>query len=311
MQHRPLEPVDYREGGESSVKLYKDNLLAGIGLRVAGLMDITAAVTFVEDSPHKLIDRLEVQIRSNTVIFSLDGRRIYEVATENYQAAPNYVLPATAIAANQPFSFFLPVDFRFSEDDLRGILDPAGWSSFDMKIKWARAADLISAGAMTIHDVTIQTECLEIVRSTENLKNPILGQLVSMYQKAGQITKPITASGETRIDLPLGNSYKGIMLVAIQNGVRSNALINNAKIDLSGGQIVFNKDAGILSDRNKLAYETGPETGVLWLDFDPSRSGNGWIPTAGRSSATLILDVAAPVGDCKVHIVPIQAVQAA
>lgn len=311
MQTRPLEPLDFREGGESVVKIYKDNLLAGFALRVSGLMDITTAVTFHEDAPHRLLDRAEVQIKSNTVIHSLDGRRMYEVATMDYQAAPNFVLPATGIAANLPFSFFLPVDFRFSEDDLRGILDPAGWSSFDLKIKWNRASDLITAGAMTIKSVTVTTEALEVVRSMENLNNKLLPSLLATYAKKGQITKPITQAGETRIELPLGNEYKAIMLVAVQNGVRSDALLNNIKLDLSGGQVVYAKDAALLKDRNRLAYEVGPETGVYWMDFDPSRSGNGWIPTAGRSSATLILDVAAPVGDCKIHVIPIQAVRAA
>lgn len=310
MQHRQLEPIDFREGGESVVRIYKDNYVAGIGLLISGLLDVTVAATYHEDAPHRLIDTMQVQIKSNKVMQSFSGRQLYELVAMTYETAPDFTLPDGAVGNNKAFSMFLPLDFIFEESDLRGLLDPAGWSSFDLKIKWGRASDLITAGTVAVHDITIDTELIEAVRSVANQQNKLMVPYLSWWSKRGTIVKDVVFAGTQRIELPVDTYYRGLMIVAKNNGVRSDGFITNVRMDLAGGTFVYDKPASVIRARNRLAYEQARETGVYFVDFDPARNGNGWVNTNGLSSAYLEVETGAPVGTSQLIIVPIQAVPA-
>ena len=292
--------------------------------------------TRVVDSPATIIKRVDLRVvpveigAISQTIKSISGVDLLKLAQYTLQGTQENVnnIPIGTTSAEGTYTCFgsYDIDFKITDTENIGMMttdpgtgeplaipltyrpsdmtlfDTRKYNPIDLIITWGDINSLqtgFTAGKLSIVSGSIEVIATEIpqVEAISFLTNR-------------ELFKEIAFSGATsdlRVDLPLGNSIRRIMIQAIDNNVYSNALINNVKVIVD--ETITRLDVGFNQLRNENAkYYKIPFasllTGVSIVNFDEKRDLQGLLDLTIAKSARISFDVNSPTaGNGKIRIV--------
>lgn len=289
-------------------QLPRDKYHRGLWLRITGNLVVTVLATLHEDGILNLIRRIELLANGKDVIKSLSGYNLGQINRDYFSTAPMVSEPAVGVATNA-FEVLLHLPFQMIEEDLRGSLDPRNLTGYDLNIQWGTVSNVITAGTATLTNVTLRVE------ADETEPGMGLDAMTEFWVRHTTIRKAFTQSGETEIDLPIGNTYRGFLIVVREGATlaRSNAPLDETLVELveNGTEKHRSYLADTLRGRNQLMNQGALPTGVYLLKLDENDTYAGHVNTAGMSSFKIVLTPAAPSGaNGEILVVPISIIYA-
>lgn len=251
----------------------------------------TSAVLLSEHFAN-LINSIQIVANGNKTIKHVSPKKlVYNALYSNNKAMVNTV--ETGDGA-QVSTIFFTVDFS-----KRGMMRPADtientalYTTFDMLIDWASAGNV--GTGVVIDSAVLSVHSNQLVGYR---RNP--GERIA-HNVETQLTEEITSSTtEYQISLPTKKIYQGLLISAMVDGVRSNAVINSIKLK-SGTTIFAEIDAEDLRaeniDRRKISTNSDVD-GLLLLDLVSRGKNTDALDTRGTfNTLELVLDVSKQSG---------------
>ncbi len=210
------------------------------------------------------------------------------------------VMPVGAAATAQRFSATIDMDQIVSAARAAGRLDPVNLDTLKLKVtNGVCETDMVTGGDR----VETLTGNLEVIAVYDT--NP------ANYRGGGrriskQTRETIAATSDGRIIVSAGQTIGQILLVARDNGVRDNDIIENVEVKIGDNDTIRNVSWEALQALNVedygLALSSGapPYTGVAIIDFDEDRDmrSDKVLNTEGLKAQTakIILTLGSPTG---------------
>jgi hypothetical protein len=201
----------------------------------------------------------------------------------------------------------LPVPNLYSPKDMT-LFDPLVYNPVEVIVTWGTIADLATgytAGVLTLKDAELKIYTMDLPEinagKSGNARVPFL-----LNREMNKEQTNTGASTDMRIDLPKGNYIRKVVIHAIDNGAYSNSIINNVKVVINENTNVV--DASFNAIRNENAKNYGIafanlKDGIAIIDFDERKDLKGLLDVTNVDNVRLSLDINAPTGTSKVHIV--------
>jgi len=142
------------------------------------------------------------------------------------------------------------------------IINTRLFSTFDLLVNWGSASTLGS-------DITVNSASLEVSSSALVGYSRNVGETIKYFKETSLMKEVTSSTNEMTISLPVEKLYKGISIVATNDNLRTNEVINNVIIK-SGETVFLNWDAETIRALNNFQYR--PETtagldGIMVVDF--------------------------------------------
>lgn len=289
---RPIGEVAFQANSKVPLKLPRDKSYRHLKLRfVINLTTGASAPTYKQDPIGQLIKKIEIVQAGDDIKTSISGRLWVFVEKFEKKTDPYTVAPTTATTTTADAILTIQADFavdRTNENDVRALLHtrPKGrqLSSLDLIITWGAASDMASANAPTINAVSKcivearEASGLVRVRDKDGKEQDINVQDLEVDDiREIEDVIPLLAN-KTSYDAstvahniaPAPATHLTHMLLASDNGVRSDSLITSLKIqnEVGGANRILENSWNALKESTKAEYalESIPE-GILYLDF--------------------------------------------
>lgn len=272
----------------------------------------TSDPTIVQDAPFTLIKEVRLVYREKP-IHRISGQDAYwKQFVRTLQAPPSTFGPISG-AGTYPFTFSLPLPFSAPGSKspnlsiLRWLRDPASRIEVDFndQLSLASGGDRTLSVSAVVAKVMVDFE-------TEILKGMVFGKLEEFPVFLANTSKDFAtvAAASTNFPIPLsygaGIAYRGMMLRATLNGVRSNALLNNVIVKAGPDDETINIPADALqrrwADKMGVAQSAIP-AGIYMLDFDGDKDWSKLFDVANLGELKLELNVNGPTGTTNIVVV--------
>ena len=298
-------------GTPETILLPRNYNIRNIVLRLTGTINVatgTTAMTQLRQGAANILSNLRVRRDGKDTLFAMDGKALWELNRVMYGKAPSTTLVAvSATATNQTLAVNLIIPFENvgGVKEFDTLLSTRNLSSLDLLVDTQAAQNIVYGGNGTITVNTAFT--LEVNVNEEILpsQNFIFGDIRHYLAQKVSITG---ASSNFQIKpLPVGNSYKGLMLVFEDTGVPSDSLCTNVKVK-SGTEIFVDRPYQALQNEVGDKKNMGTiGTGIIYIDLMPDGSLNQTLDLtqdSGRQTCELELVTAAPSGTayCSVYV---------
>ena len=301
MRQRKLDRIVYTANSIQTLDIPREHWDKKILLQLVGQCDTgTATPTKSPYNPFEIIKRIEVIANGSQTIKSYSGKMLYLQNIMEHGCVPAKTeTPASASQSDQSFGGALMLYLDKDKDYIETLLPTHVLSSLQLKITWGTATDIQTdtSEGLSIDNLYIYplvTEELNRGQSTSKI-----GVL-----KETELVKVLEASGWVEVDLPVGNVYNQIALLARNNSSASNSIISEYEIIKDGLEVLRSArfDQSRSEDLIDYALEsTNQPTGYTVVDFD--LGGSAPINTKGWSSLKLRLNVStAPTSTADVTI---------
>jgi hypothetical protein len=289
-------------GQQKTINLPIDYAQADIMVEFKANITITdpgggAAGTVSDHAPAGLVSSINIRANGSDVIKS------FSLIDAIYQSQIRYgVLPLQSVMANgnvkaaTDYYVTARIDFAMygTVKPYDTVFNSKRLTSLQALIQFGSASDCYAdaKGTMTtvVNSGTITLYGKEAVGIDPEAVFPVF--------KESTIASTVTATtSEFKIPLNYAQdlSYRALTLRGIVDGVSSNAILNNVKLQ-SGGVVFLNVNAARLRARNTLCAGLSMPTGCYEIDFAEGAHAalgriNDSLDTSGLSSLDLILDV--------------------
>jgi hypothetical protein len=289
MRQRQLDRIAYAANSISTIDLPREHWDKKILLQLVG--DSTTGIgtpARTSYNPFDVITRIEVIANGSQTIKSISGKMLYLQNILEHGTVPNRTqTPSSASQSGQAFGGGLMLYFDKDKDYLESLLPTHVLSSLQLKVTWGNALsiDTQSTNGLTINSLYIYpllTEEINVGQSTAKI-----GVL-----KETEYVKTLTAAGWVDVDLPVGNVYESINILARNNSVADNTIVSEYEVVKDGLEIIRKArfDQSRAEDLIDYAIEAANQpTGFTIIDFD--LGGSAPINTRGWSSLKLRLNV--------------------
>lgn len=305
---RRLGSLTYSASGTSTLDLPRNFAYDRLNLRLTG--DITvaggSASGVVKDTAGaQLVKRITVRANGRDVLKSIDFETLHRLTQIRYGTRPSATVLANGDAqANTLINVhaILPFGMWLSKIKIDTLLNSSPLATLEFIVDWGAAKDWVDAA--NDRTVTINSAALEVY-SEEYVGVPNNGRFG--VNKESSIEKEVTATAsDFQIDLPVGNLYRGIVLVQRVDGKLNASVISNVQIK-SGTEVFKNVKANHLIDQAKVHYgiESWP-TSYLPLEFVKDDLLSEALDARNLSSLEIVLDVTKQSGTNKIHVYPVE-----
>lgn len=293
------KPVEYVDGSinyvsgrlSNSLPLDKAKLLAGLLVHVKGVMTFdqpagAPAPAFVdpEIGALNLVKALILSIAGSGVPLSASAYLLTRRMLAHYPAMSYEVtapLPpanggGAAVQTPENWEFYIPIDIAVDDRDLTGILLMQGRAAnVDLRIQWGAETDVVSLPNGT----TAQFQGYAEVVGVRYELPPTPQQLppLSMIHVQEEFDTPVSTSGWTDVQLPVGDIYQRILLVPLAGGLvdASNQMqIEGLRLRYSGSYHQIDVPAGAAGFLSQLRSRNSLGPAVYQLDFFADRPRN-------------------------------------
>ena len=297
-------------GTPETILLPRNYNIRNIVLRLKGTIDTatgTSAMTQLRQGAACILSNLRVRRDGKDTLFAMDGKALWELNKLIYGKAPiTTLVSATATSTAQALNVTLTIPFE-NNGGLKlfdTLLSTRNLSSLDLLVDTQSVQNIVSGGNGTIAVNTAFT--LEVNVNEEILdqgQNFIFGDI--RHYLAQKVSVAGASSNFQIKPLPVGNSYKGLLIIAEDAGVPTDSLITNVKVK-SGTEIFVDRPYQGLQDEEAVKRNiTSISSGVLYVDLMPDGSLNQALdlsPQSGRQTAEIELVTAAPSGTAYVYV---------
>ena len=220
----PLAPVTipYDSGNTRAAEVPKTYLTKDIVIRLTGNLVVTGALTLIDAThlPLQLFQKIELVGDGNEVLWALAGKDAYRLMQIHHGKAGELVAPGTGVATHpivatliisaEAVNMAVPVD---------SYLDLREFEKTELRIQWAPATSMFSAGTATL-DATTQAECFAN-QTTEGL--PSIG-----FRRFYQFDeRPITTTQtDFRFLVPRSGLLSGILFRVERDAAPVDDIVN-------------------------------------------------------------------------------------
>ena len=297
----PLGEIDFTEGGRHTIEVNRPGVLGSILLRMQFTVTngASAAVGPLWGTLASLIKRVEVIVNGKDTIVSIDGpglvaRAIYELGNNPYGMGDTVVLTGSAATAYDiilPIPFYLP---KSATPFLTALpVDRLGQTT--IAITYGDIDDFYATpNSAAISAVTVEAWGKFLVNVPRD-RNFLARVLYTLEEDLAATT----TNYQTTINVGTGVKYRSILVVALDDGVAADTIIN--KLTFQTGQYVFAKwDAPVLQADNKHTFNqaTAHQTGVHFVNSEMFGQAL-WIDTSRNvmsADLQMVLDVTKVTG---------------
>jgi len=335
-QLKLLKVVDFKENEVKTVELPRVYVSKKLQIRIKlGIKGNFSAGddygTHVIDSPATILKRIELTaISDKTVtIKNLSAVDILKMSAYEQKGLQENInnLPEGSVSGSDTNTYYVfgsydlnfacpdVIENAFITKDERGndllnprlyqpshftLFNPTLFNPVNLSITFGDINDIqtgFTAGGWTIQEAEVKVYTVDL---------PEISGVFAVNRQLYKEAVNTGASTDFRIELPKGNMIRKIYVMAIDNGVFSNSLINNVKVVVN--ENITEYDMSFNAGRNENAKFYGIpfsdlQTGVLVIDFDSDRDLKGLLDVRNVDSIRLSLDINNPTGVSKVRVV--------
>lgn len=286
MRQRYLDRITFTPSSISTIDLPREHWGKKITLLLDGQCDSGSSVSRSAYNPFDIITRIEIIANGSQTIKSYSGKMLYLQNILEHGTVPSRTqTPSGTSSANQAFGGALTIYFDKDKDYIESLLPTHVLSSLQLKITWATAATIDAGTSFNIDSLYIYPLLTEEINRGQSTAN--IGVL-----KETEFVKTLVASGWTEVDLPIGNVYESIAVLARDNTAASNTIISEYEVVKDGLEIIRKArfDQSRAEDLIDYALEAANlPSGFTVVDFD--LGGSAPIDTRGWSSLKLRLNI--------------------
>ena len=287
--------LDYEPGGRTTIELPRSHFYERLNLLVD--WDITVDSTgdsFTGAGILDLIDNITVNFNGNKTPKSTGFAMSHFIDWYQYGTRPEYDEPDLSTASQQTGQIQTFVDFLVHPGQYGAMLPSFAFSDLTLTISWGTEADIVDAGDITINDASVAVESTErkkkSVPSSKRPMDKILDSLIG-FKETGR-RKELTTTGPNKVELPKGNTYYGIPVLVLDNGVPSNDLVERITVEEDG--VSTHKDTTFslqrAADAQQYSLEGRPD-GFVYLNYGIHGDMKDVVPTADMDAFELTLDL--------------------
>ena len=161
---------------------------------------------------------------------------------------------------------------RNDEKDISALLPARRFDELVLQITLGKAADIASANAPTINwsDSSVDVDIIEV--SGSGIFNTNFADIREAYKEVTMSAAKVTFDSDDNQDnvLPTGTQILAQGLLAIDNSVRSDAIITDVMLKRSSPitDEIFKRNFNRLQQENRVNYKIATMvTGFLWIDY--------------------------------------------
>ena len=301
---RPIKTFTYSSNETQSFDLPRNYAYAQLDFRLAGTLTIgTAAGTaLLNRNPLGLIKKISIIADGKDTIKSITGADAYELNIIDKKVSPELTATGLTTAAHA-FDAYFTIDFaldKHAKNRLDTLLQSSRLATFQIEVQWGTDTDMVtkdSGTTLALSSTSLEISAIEVIGFAQDKgfllnKEYIIDTTVS------------ASSSELQIDLPVGNSFRRLVIIASDAGVREDDIINNLTLK-SGTEIFINIDGSMLQARNAMKNEQSAHiSGVYVIDLAQYGSLNDILDVSRASSLELVLDVTKGSGTTKIKVIP-------
>ncbi|MCA9459299.1 MAG: hypothetical protein KC550_01995 [Nanoarchaeota archaeon] len=279
MLQRQLNRMDYSSGGVSRIDIPREHWHKEFLLKFVGQCDSGSSVARSNYNPFEIVSRIELVANGSQTIKSLSGKMLYLNNIMEHGSVPDRTqTPSSTSQTNQAFGGALSLYLDKNKDYIESLLPSHVLTSLSLVITWGTATDIDTGTSFNIDHLY----CYPLLTEEQNVGQPSEG--IGILKEI-EYTKTLSASGWVELELPLGNVYNSLSLLARDNSAPSNTIIDEFEIVMDGIEVVrkVRFDQSRAEDLKEYSLEVANQpTGFTIVDFD--KGGSAPINTKGRSS---------------------------
>jgi len=171
------------------------------------------------------------------------------------------------------------------------LFNPTNYNPVEIYVTWGSIADIqtgFTATKLEVNAVDLKLVSVDL---------PELGGIYSINRELRKLATWTSANSDLRVDLPKGNLIRRVCIVAWDDGVQDNSIINNVQIVVD--ESIRRVDCGFNQIRNENSKRynvpfTSLPNGVAIVEFDSDRDFTGLLDVTKVDNVRLSLDVNAP-----------------
>lgn len=273
--------------------------------------DLTATIASTDAAAVALQDGVAALIREITIETSAgpeakvdprDMRRVLQIL----RGTPLHLQthPGGAVTAEIQAKIEIPFSHVRSFFPRASLLDSRARTKALVSLNWGDKDDVLS-GNQTLINFSVAPNLAVSILEDESRSGPT--------HRVVWVSDEKTIDGASdRFKIPLqsgpGVHIRRIYIVAIDNGVRSDAIVNNVSVEFGTRNVQIDKPWLVIRRGNKGTYQIGDTpfaemVGMIMVDFDEDKSGVN-VPVVPRAiQPELVLNVGAPTGISQVRVI--------
>ena len=312
-QTRYVGQISYTANQRVPFDLFRRYPTRGLVLRLNGSYTISTAgapviYTGGPGAVMKVIKRIEVIADGRDTIKSISGDELFMKNQLLYGTRPQVTQPAITSAAHTcGGTFYLPFEMPKSVRPLDTLLDSGRLQTLQLFITYGQATDMFST-----NPTTISAEDFPItVHQVEAIRHDGKPEAYASY-KEHAIETPITAaSTEMHIDLPPGNTYRGMLIECESDGEMVDTILNRVQIK-SGSDVYFDMYEEELRGFNaiKMDMQDQARTGYYYIDFCPDGQMVDVLDAVNLTDLRAVVDVSHPGTTDRIRFIPCEFIPA-
>lgn len=248
------------DSGTYPLRLPRSSPLLGLWV----IVEMTNGATSTKDqSVYDEIDNISVRVNGSRVIYSLTGQQARLWTHVMMKKRPNYIRDETP-AVVQSALIYIP--FSLGRWDMNHYFNPSAYSDLELLI--TISPTIASTGFATGGNyVTVYADLWE--EGTPGVNEGFL-RIVEQYAFTS------LASGDTQIELPLGNPYLAMGIYALESGVSPETNISQLELDVNDRQSIlaegawndlnqlYSMELGIDPDEHGIVYKSDTDVIETW-----------------------------------------------
>lgn len=298
--YKESDPIVWAAGVQKSIPLERNFHVMYLHLKLS--VTHTNATAAFYDGLERLITNIDIVANGKNTIKSIPGHklRLHKLRTSDARGLKS--IQTADGAGKESYEYFmLPLVMPDMARPWDTILNTAIFSSLTCRVNWG-AADALGTGiTVTAAQLDIETEALSGYK--RNSDEPI------MYFKEVTTQEEVTSTTDRfQFKLPIETVYKGIQLIALDDKVRSNDIINNIKI-YSGATTFYDRSAQFTRAKNIAEFKPNVQAdldGVYMVDFGVRGRYSDFISTlegSGFNTFVVELDVTKQTGTNEIVLI--------
>lgn len=295
-------------GGENLTKsqdMPRRDLYREIVLRMTANVNITTLGTpaLFAHSPSKFLKRIELIADGKDTIKSINGRALILKNFLLYGNYPRRTVPTLATGNNMFYqTLILPQAMPRSVREIDTLIDSGRLSTFELRATFGIKSDIFSTAptTYTLNQCDLSVCLNEVVNINEQ-------NLFFSAYKEMTIEKEVTqTTNEFQIALPVGNSYRGILIECEAAGEAVDTIITGRLSVRSGTTYFASIPWAELQGYNAMRCDLESQSfvGYAYLDFCPEGRLVDALPAQNLSMLEFVADVTKVSGTNYIRLYP-------
>lgn len=320
---RLVNRIDFKLSTTKSLEIPRDKPIRRMTLRFFfKITNTVTAPTILEGDILNLIKRIRVLLNGDDKKYDVTGVQTFYLEKNDKHSEPYLSKAPTAASAVATAEVLLTIDFssaqnRQDEGDIGELLMSHRFSSVFLEIDWGAAADLASANAPTISEVTGESGCDVEIREAsgqvevKDLSKPdSASKKISVFEldttdiRVGVDTKTVDKAYANLDDASLQSNVRPsptviltTMFIVRDNKIRDNALIEKIRLQQDSPdtlQMIEGRFKTMWAEQKAENEIESIDTGILYFDWEDMLE-HGLITEGAETNKKFRFQAKAPV----------------